>query len=168
MMLAPDFGADREPDDQHHQETEHRARDQRHVRRLALAVRHRQDAREVACPRERVDLPAEGEDDGVERGDQTDHRDRRQDLRDIRAEQGAEPVEERLAGLAEAGGTRRDARVQEEHEERGDDERQDAGDDALGHVGLRIVRFLRRERQLLDGEEQPHREGQRGEDAAES
>ena len=36
----------------------------------------------------------------------------------------------------------------------------------LGMSRLRIVRFLRRERQLLDGEEQPHREGQRGEDAA--
>ena len=78
----------------------------------------------------------------------------------------AEAVEQRLAGLARAqtspGAI---AGIQEQHEERRDDQRQDAGDDALRHVALRIVRFFGRERQLLDREEEPHREGQSREDA---
>ena len=58
-----------------------------------------------------------------------------------------------------------DAGVQEDHQEGRHDQRQDAGDDALRHVTLRIVRFLRRQRQLLDGEEEPHGERQGREDA---
>ena len=44
--------------------------------------------------------------------------------------------------------------------ERGEHQRGDAEQQALGHVALRIVRFLRGQRQLLDGEEQPDRERQ--------
>ena len=72
-----------------------------------------------------------------------------------------EAVEQRFERTAEVVRTNAcDRRVQQHNHEGRDDERQHAKDDALGHVALGIDRFFRRQRQLLDGEEQPDREGQ--------
>ena len=77
----------------------------RNVRRLVLAVGHRQEMREVARPRQRVDLPAVGEDDGVEACHQPGDGD--QGARaspSLDAENRAEAVEDRLARGAEREG----------------------------------------------------------------
>ena len=99
------------------------------------------------------------------------------------AEDGAETVEQRLAGGAERKGavhggggagrigdlTRdRDRRVEEQHEKAEHDQREHAEHDALRHVALGIDEFFGGERQLLDGEEQPHREGQRRQHAVDA
>ena len=62
---------------------------------------------------------------------------------------------------------RADAGVQERDQQRRGHQRRHAVDQALRHVLLRVRRFLRGERQLLDGEEQPHGKRQRREHAAE-
>ena len=80
-----------------------------------------------------------------------------------------EAVEQRLERSAELVRADPDDRRIEQHDhECRDDQRQHAEDDALRHVALGIDRFFRRQRQLLDGQEQPHREGQGREDAREA
>ena len=56
-----------------------RAGDHGEMRRLVGPMRDREPAREIARPRQRIDLAALGVDDRVEAGDQADHRDERQD-----------------------------------------------------------------------------------------
>ena len=62
-----------------------RARDQRDVRGLALAVRPRQELREVAGPRQRVRVPAVGVDDREEARDQPDHEQQPEEVGDLPA-----------------------------------------------------------------------------------
>src|SRR5262245_13824663 len=57
----------------------------------------RKDLREIACPRQRVDLTPAREDDGMEAGDQANHGRKRQSAGGFLAENGAEAVENRLA-----------------------------------------------------------------------
>ena len=60
--------------------------------------------REVARPRQRIDLPAVGEDDGVEARHQPDHGGERQGARRLNAENRAEAIEDRFARGAEREG----------------------------------------------------------------
>jgi len=63
---------------------------------------------------------------------------------------------------------RADAGVQERDQERRDHEGRHPVDEPLGHVRFRVIGLLRRERQLLDREEQPDRERQSRERAADA
>ena len=74
------------------------------------------------------------------------------------------PSEQRLGRRRRPRGARRDPRVEEKRQEPGDDQRQQAVDRSARDVALRVVRLLRRERQLLDGEVEPDRERKRVED----
>ena len=152
---------------------------QRHVRRLARAVRHRQEVREVARPRQRIDLPSVGEDDGVEAGDEPGHGDEREHLGEVDSVDGAEAVEQRLARGAEREGAvacrrasvtarDRDRRLKKSTRKPRAISVNMPSMMPFGMSRLRIDRFLRRQRKLLDGEEQPHGERQRGEDAVDA
>ena len=159
-------------DHDHHDEADDGADQQRVVRNLVRAVGDRQPPREVAGPRERIDLTAHRIDDGVETGDQADQSADRQEFRQSRNGD-PESVEQRLSGRAEVEGAMGgaigvldpDAGVEEGDQRRGNRQGQDAQQQAFRHVLLRIVRFFRRQRQLLDGEEQPHRKRHRGKHA---
>ena len=168
MKAPPRLRAVRVPDHEHDAEADDAAGDERDLRRLVAAVRHGQEAREVAGARERVDLAAEGEDDGVEARDEAHDRDEREELREVGAEQGPEAFEQRLAAAPQAPRAGRDARVEREHGEGAQHQREDPEQDAGGHVLLRIDGLFGRERQLLDREVEPHREGQRGEHAVDA
>ena len=62
----------------------------------------------------------------------------------------------------------RDRRIEPQGQAGGEQEGEKAGDDAARHVAAGVDGFLRRQRELLDGEEQPDREGQGGKGALEA
>ena len=125
----------------------------------------RQKTREVAGARQRIDLSSLGEQDGVEGSDQPDAGDQRQRLGHSLAEGGAKAVEQRFAREAELETAGRDRRIEPQDQAGGDEEGEKARDDAARHVAAGVDGFLGRQRELLDGEEQPDREGQGGERA---
>ena len=79
---------------------------------------------------------------------------------DAVAEDGLEAEEQGLGGAADLERAGRDAGVEEERQEGGDDQGQDAEQDAFGHVALGGVGLLGGERQFLDREVEPDRERQ--------
>ena len=172
------FAAHAEPDGQHHGKTDQRACDDGDVRRLVLAMGQREDLREITCARQRIDLAARGEDDGMEGGDEADHGRERQRAGASSPKMARKPSNigspevpsakrrdrrRRATGVGDLSldGNRR---VDDEDQKSQHDEREHAEHDALRHVAARIDRFLRGERKLLDGKEKPHGKRHRGED----
>ena len=76
-----------------------------------------------------------------------------------------EGEQERLVGLANRRRAGRDARVEEQREDGGGDEREDAPAQRLRHIADGVAGLLRRERNLLDGEVEPDGERHRVGDA---
>ena len=101
----------------------------------------------------------------MEGRDQPDAGHQGQQLRQPLAEGRAQAVEQRLARRAELEAAGRDRGIEPQDEAGGDEKGEQARDDAARHVAARIHRLLGGQRQLLDGEEQPDREGQGGERA---
>ncbi len=166
---AAAFLAQAEPEQQHHRQPYHAAHDHRHVRGLALTVGNRQELREIAGSAKRIDLPTLGEDNRVETGDQAQHCDQRQTAGEVLAEDGLEAVQQRFARLPERMRTNADhGRIQPEDHQRRDDQCEHAPDNAPGHVALYVNRLLSRQRQLLDGQEQPDREWHRSQYAGQA
>ena len=104
----------------------------------------------------------------MEARDQADAGDQCEQLGEPAAEGRAEAVEERFAGAAELEAPGRDRGVEPDGEARGNEQRQQAGDDAARDVARRLPGFLGGERKLFYGEEQPHGEGQRCERAVQA
>ncbi len=136
-----------------------RSRDQRDVRRLARAVRLREELREVPGARQGVRVPPVGEDDREEARHQSDHEQQPEQLGGVPlAEDRVEPVQEREPRRAVQGGSARERRVEDERQDGRDQQRVHRPDRSLGDVATWVHRLLSRERHLLDREEEPDRE----------
>ena len=166
---ATRLGAQAEPEHEEHAQSEKRATDHGDVGRLVAAMGQRERRREIAGAGQRINLPSLGVDDRVEGRDQACDRDQSNGRGGGAAVQRAQRVQQGLSRAAEC--ERSDAghgRVQPEHQKCRQQEREHRGDDAPWHVASRVVTFLGGKRDLLDREEQPDREGQRREDAADT
>ena len=115
---------------------------------------------EVSGTAEAEDIAAVGVNNGVEAGDEAGDCDEGQERSaHALAEDGLESEKQGLVGDAYLGRSGGDARVEKEGQHRGDDQGEDAVEEAFGHVALWIVRFLGGEGQLLDGQVEPNGEG---------
>ena len=162
---------DRRDDDEHeHQDqiADDPADEQRDPRRLVLPAGERQELRVVAGARERVHVASVGEHDALQRGEQADQGEQREDRGEALGEEHPEAREQRLvavAGRHRDRGRAGDRRVEEEHQQAGQGERDDAPDARLRDVLRRGGGLLGGERELLDAEEEPDRERKGEQDA---
>ena len=151
----------REVDGQGHCETQGRPGQQGPLRCFARAVRHRKKRGEIACPRERINLPAIRKNDGVKAGDQAGAGEQRQYARlHTLPEDGLEAEKERLIGHRHFGHAGRDSGTQHHGQKRDGNQRHQAIEDAAGHIARGVVTLFGGQRQLLDSQVQPQREGQ--------
>jgi len=157
------------PQSEHHRERGDAAKHHRHVWGFALAMGDRKPGHEIARTTERINLPTFGEDDRVKTRHQPQHSDQRQQFGGVVAVDRLEAVEQGFTRRPQR--VRADAghrRIEPENHERGNDQREHAGNDALGHIALGIDRFLGGQRQLFDRQKQPDGKRQRRQNAFET
>jgi hypothetical protein len=125
--------------------------------------------REIPRAAERIDLATLGKDDGVKTGNKAQHGNGRQSLGNAFAINGLEAIQQRFPGGGQfVGADAGHGWVQPKDHEGGNDQREDARQNAAWHVTRRVDGLLCGQRQLLDRQEQPDSKGQAGQNTHET